>query len=156
MPGKTQQKNTFLKGQTGQPFSSELIGLHLESNKCNLFFSVCIVVILAIGHERSYKVYCTRSRSIAEVKLPLDQSVVRWVTTCEAWLLFVFALLLLLPHFGQAPILFMHLSDILILLACCCWSSFYYIPTWTKIIFVHKSKDLASIKARGQRQYNTE
>ena len=43
-------------------------------------------------HERSYQGYCTRSRPIAEVKLLRARPVVRWVTTCEARVLFVFSL----------------------------------------------------------------
>ena len=42
-----------------------------------------------IRHERSYQGYCTRSRPIAEVKLLRARLVIRWVTTCEARVLFV-------------------------------------------------------------------
>ena len=40
-------------------------------------------------HERSYHANCTRSRPIPEVKLRRAQLVVRCVSTCEAWVLFV-------------------------------------------------------------------
>ena len=53
----------------------------------------CLVVYRfrfpADRHERSYQGYCTRSRPIAEVKLLRARPVVRWVTTCEARVLFV-------------------------------------------------------------------
>ena len=50
---------------------------------------LCLRRILS-GHERSYHVNCTRSRPIPEVKLRRVQPVVRCVSTCEAWILFVF------------------------------------------------------------------
>ena len=50
---------------------------------------VCIVVFVCHQHERSYHVNCTRSRPIPEVKLRRVQPVVRCVSTCEAWILFV-------------------------------------------------------------------
>ena len=50
---------------------------------------VCIMTIFVNGHERSYHVNCTRSRPIPEVKLRRVQPVVRCVSTCEAWILFV-------------------------------------------------------------------
>jgi hypothetical protein len=50
---------------------------------------VCVCVICVVCHERSYHVNCTRSRPIPEVKLRRVQPVVRCVSTCEAWILFV-------------------------------------------------------------------
>ena len=50
---------------------------------------VCTRVILTYEHERSYHVNCTRSRPIPEVKRRRVQPVVRCVSTCEAWILFV-------------------------------------------------------------------
>ena len=41
-------------------------------------------------YERSYQVESTVTRLLDEVKLPRDWSVVRYVSTCEAQLLFVF------------------------------------------------------------------
>ena len=46
-------------------------------------------------YERSYHVNCTRSRPIPEVNLRRVQPVVRCVSTCEAWILFVLPLALL-------------------------------------------------------------
>ena len=46
--------------------------------------------IVTLWHERSNQGYCTRSRPIAEVKRLRARLVIRWVTTCEARVLFVF------------------------------------------------------------------
>ena len=50
-------------------------------------------------HERSYQGYCTRSRLIAEVKLLRARPVVRWVTTCEARVLFVLQYFILIFNY---------------------------------------------------------
>ena len=59
---------------------------------------VCICVCEHRLHERSYHVNCTRSRPIPEVKLRRVQPVVRCVSTCEAWILFVLFMLLTPPY----------------------------------------------------------
>ena len=51
--------------------------------------TIYIRIICHCWYERSYQGYCTRSRPIAEVKLLRARPVVRWVTTCEARVLFV-------------------------------------------------------------------
>ena len=57
---------------------------------------VYIRVILLYKHERSYHVNCTRSRPIPEVKRRRVQPVVRCVSTCEAWILFVLILFMII------------------------------------------------------------
>jgi hypothetical protein len=65
--------------------------------KLMLLFFVFIYDRLGLFfHERSYNENCTPSRPLWEVKSHLARSVVRWVTTCEARVLFV---VLKLPTF---------------------------------------------------------
>jgi hypothetical protein len=51
--------------------------------------AVCMSVLSLRRHERSYNENYTPSRPLWEVKSHLAWSVVRWVTTCEARVLFV-------------------------------------------------------------------
>ena len=62
----------------------------------SLFFIVSLGIFIQAVYialyERSYNKNYTPSRPLWEVKSCLAQLVVRWVTTCEAWVLFVFSL----------------------------------------------------------------
>ena len=62
----------------------------------SLFFIVSLGIFIQavyiVLYERSYNKNYTPSRPLWEVKSCLAQLVVRWVTTCEAWVLFVFSL----------------------------------------------------------------
>ena len=69
------------------------IGWSKDRNEINVIWlhtaEVHIATFSLGRHERSYHVNCTRSRPIPEVKLRRVQPVVRCLSTCEAWILFV-------------------------------------------------------------------
>jgi WD40 repeat protein len=67
-----------------------MLGNWCCNDKLLEFFSSFVLLCSGeSGHERSYNENYTPSRPLWEVKSPLAWSVVRWVTTCEARVLFV-------------------------------------------------------------------